>query len=75
MDTVYRIYTEDADRETVVGVVSRKFEGFTLHTAATGYFKGSPKNRLSSRLLRRVQGMSRKSLVLFALSTVRKRFW
>jgi hypothetical protein len=39
MDTVYRIYTEDADRETVVKAISQRFESFTLH-ATTGYFKG-----------------------------------
>jgi hypothetical protein len=39
MNTVYRIYTEDADREAVVRAVSQKFESFTLH-ATTGYFKG-----------------------------------
>jgi hypothetical protein len=39
MDTVYRIYTEDADRESVVKAVSERFESFTLHST-TGYFKG-----------------------------------
>jgi len=38
-DTVYRIYTEDADREAVVSAVSQRFESFTLHET-TGYFKG-----------------------------------
>ena len=38
-DTVYRIYTEDADREAVVRAVSQRFESFTLHET-TGYFKG-----------------------------------
>lgn len=39
MNTIYRIYTEDADREAIVGAVSERFESFTLHPT-TGYFKG-----------------------------------
>ncbi len=39
MDTVYRIYTEDSNREAVISVVSERFESFTLHET-TGYFKG-----------------------------------
>lgn len=39
MDTVYRIYTEDADRAAVIDTVAQRFESFTIHPA-TGYFKG-----------------------------------
>jgi hypothetical protein len=44
-DTVYRIYTEDADRDRLVELVSRQFESFTLHQT-TGYYKGKPENSL-----------------------------
>jgi hypothetical protein len=39
MDTVYRIYTEDFNRQAVVSAVSETFDSFTLHET-TGYFKG-----------------------------------
>lgn len=39
MDTIYRIYTEDADREAVIDTVAQSFESFTVHPA-TGFFKG-----------------------------------
>ena len=39
MDTIYRIYTEDADRHAVVEAVAEKFESFTLQPT-TGHYKG-----------------------------------
>jgi hypothetical protein len=39
MDRIYRIYTEDWDRDAVIEAVSVKFESFTIHET-TGYFKG-----------------------------------
>jgi hypothetical protein len=45
MDIVYRIYTEDANREAVIDVVSRQFESFTLHET-TGYYKRRPERSL-----------------------------
>ena len=36
---LYRIYTEDKNRETIVSIVSRWFDGFTL-IETTGYYKG-----------------------------------
>jgi len=45
MDTVYRIYTEDADRDAVIAAVSERFESFTLHPA-TGFFKGKSENAI-----------------------------
>jgi hypothetical protein len=44
-DTVYRIYTEDADRDRVIEVVSRQWESFTLHET-TGYYKGKAERSL-----------------------------
>lgn len=45
MDTVYRIYTEDADRRAVVEAVTGKFESFTLQPT-TGYYKGEQENSI-----------------------------
>lgn len=45
MDTVYRIYTEDSDREAVISLVSERFESFTLHET-TGFFKGQPEKSI-----------------------------
>lgn len=45
MDTVYRIYTEDTDRDGVIKAVANKFESFTLHPT-TGYFKGKPERSI-----------------------------
>jgi hypothetical protein len=39
MDKVYRIYTEDLDRDAVLKLATAKFESFTLQPT-TGYFKG-----------------------------------
>jgi len=45
VDTVYRIYTEDTDRDAVIGTVAQRFENFTVHPA-TGYFKGQPERSI-----------------------------
>ena len=45
MDTVYRIYTEDADRRAVVEAVTGKFESFTLQPT-TGYYKGKEEHSI-----------------------------
>lgn len=42
---LYRIYTEDTNRETIVQIVSRWFDGFTL-IETTGYYKGVKENGL-----------------------------
>jgi hypothetical protein len=39
METVYRIYTEDADRDGVVAAVTAKFESFTMQPTS-GYYRG-----------------------------------
>ena len=39
MDHVYRIYTEDVDRQAVIPVTSEAFENFTLHETI-GYYRG-----------------------------------
>jgi hypothetical protein len=45
MNRVYRIYTEDADRDAVVRAVTEKFESFTLHLT-DGYYKGRPEKSI-----------------------------
>jgi len=42
---LYRILTEDKNRETITGIVSAAFDGFTL-IPATGYWKGKPESSL-----------------------------
>ena len=37
--TVHRVYTEDKRRATIVGVISKRFESFTLQPT-TGYYCG-----------------------------------
>jgi hypothetical protein len=37
--TIHRIYTEDQRRATIVRVISKQFENFTLQST-TGYYRG-----------------------------------
>jgi hypothetical protein len=39
MEKVYRIYTEDLNREEILRLASKMFESFTLQPT-TGYFQG-----------------------------------
>jgi hypothetical protein len=39
--TFHRIYTEDKCRATIVSVISKQFENFTLQRT-TGYYRGRP---------------------------------
>jgi hypothetical protein len=40
MNTLYRIYTEDVHRDTIVRTVAARFQGFTVLTAQ-GYWDGT----------------------------------
>lgn len=42
---LYRIYTEDKNRETIAGIVGNYFPGFTL-ISATGYWNGKAEQSL-----------------------------
>lgn len=42
---LYRLYTEDKNREAIVKIVSQETDGFTL-IPAIGYWKGQPENSL-----------------------------
>lgn len=37
--TIHRVYTEDKRRATIVRVISKQFESFTLQST-TGYYRG-----------------------------------
>jgi hypothetical protein len=45
MDKVYRIYTEDLDRDAVIEATTAKFESFTLQPT-TGFYKGKPEKSI-----------------------------
>lgn len=40
MDKIYRLYTEDIDRESIMQTVSKYFHGFNVQEAE-GYYKGN----------------------------------
>ena len=42
---LYRIYTENKNREQVEAIVARRFSGFTI-SAATGYWQGQREDSL-----------------------------
>jgi hypothetical protein len=43
--TIHRIYTEDKHRATIVRVISKQFENFTLQPT-TGYYHGKPEKSI-----------------------------
>lgn len=43
--TIHRIYTEDQRRATIVRVISKQFENFTLQPT-TGYYRGKPEKSI-----------------------------
>ena len=43
--TIHRIYTEDKRRATIVRVISKQFESFTLQPT-TGYYRGKPEKSI-----------------------------
>lgn len=45
MNTLWRIYTEDVNRETVERLASEYFEGYTIYQAR-GVWKGTAENSL-----------------------------
>jgi hypothetical protein len=42
---IHRIYTEDKRRATIVRVISKQFENFTLQPT-TGYYRGKPEKSI-----------------------------
>ncbi|NDQ56585.1 MAG: hypothetical protein GZ088_05865 [Acidipila sp.] len=45
MDKVYRIYTEDVDRNAVIRMVAKQFESFTVHETV-GYYRGKAEDSI-----------------------------
>lgn len=45
MTTVYKIYTEDKNRDRVINIVSQKFDGFTLYECS-GFWQGNPEKSI-----------------------------
>jgi len=45
MNKVYRIYTENVNREDIIRIVGEHFEGFTLLNGV-GYWQGTPEQSL-----------------------------
>jgi hypothetical protein len=43
--SIHRIYTEDKRRATIVRVISKQFEDFTLQLT-TGYYRGKPEKSI-----------------------------
>ncbi len=43
--TIHRIYIEDKRRATIVRVISKQFESFTLQPT-TGYYRGKPEKSI-----------------------------
>jgi hypothetical protein len=43
--TIHRIYTEDKRRATIVRVISKQIESFTLQPT-TGYYRGKPEKSI-----------------------------
>jgi hypothetical protein len=43
--TIHRVYTEDKRRATIVRVISKQFESFTLQPT-TGYYRGKPEKSI-----------------------------
>jgi hypothetical protein len=74
MDVVYRIYTEDADRETVIDIVATQFDNFTLHET-TGYYKEKPSGLWLLRLSMRTNEPWKPRHAPFGPLTDKKPFW
>ena len=47
---IHRIYTEDKRRATIVRVISKQFESFTLQPT-TGYYRGKPEKSIVPELV------------------------
>lgn len=45
MSRVYRIYTQELNRDEIIRLTAKKFESFTLE-ATTGYTKGKPEQSM-----------------------------
>jgi hypothetical protein len=45
MNTVFRIYTEDLNRDEILQLTAKKFDSFTLQPT-TGYSKGKPEKSI-----------------------------
>ncbi len=41
LQPVYRVYTEDIQRKSIIRILSKKFDNFMLQPT-TGYFRGKP---------------------------------
>ena len=50
MDKVYRIYTEDIDRQAVIHLASQQFENFTLHETV-GYYRDQPEDSIALEIV------------------------
>jgi hypothetical protein len=48
--TIHRVYTEDKRRVTIVRVVSKQFESFTLQPT-TGHYRGKPEKSIVLELV------------------------
>jgi hypothetical protein len=48
--SIHRIYTEDKRRATIVRVISKQFESFTLQPT-TGYYRGKPEKSIVLELV------------------------
>jgi len=48
--TIRRLYTEDKRRATIVRVISKQFENFTLQPM-TGYYRGKPEKSIVLELV------------------------
>jgi hypothetical protein len=45
MNTVYRIYTEDLNRDEIIRLTATEFDSFTLQPT-TGYYEGKPEKSI-----------------------------
>lgn len=45
MKKVHRIYTQDADKDAVISIVTENFESFTVQPT-TGYYQGKPESSI-----------------------------
>lgn len=47
---LYRIQTEDINRENIIAIVSQYFDGFTI-IPAIGYYRGKPENSITIEIV------------------------
>jgi len=59
----YRIYTEDVNRDKVVGIVRRYFDSFTLFSA-TGYWKSGEEDSLVIEIIAERGAMDVRSICM-----------